>query len=48
MTGVCRHRLLIVLHVCITAVQGYNANLANVELVVAALRDGLQQQGFKK
>lgn len=29
-------------------VQGYNATLANVELVVAAFRDGLQQQGYSK
>ena len=29
-------------------VQGYNATLANVELVVAAFRDGLQRQGYSK
>ena len=35
--------------VCVTPGQGYNATLANVELVVAAFRDGLQQQqGFHK
>jgi alanine-glyoxylate transaminase/serine-glyoxylate transaminase/serine-pyruvate transaminase len=27
---------------------GYNAKPANVELVLAAFRDGLQQQGFLK
>ena len=27
-------------------VMGYNAKLANVELVITALRDGLQQQGL--
>ena len=27
--------------------QGYNAQLANVELVITAFRDGLKQQGYK-
>ena len=28
--------------------QGYNATPANIELVIAAFRDGLQQQGYVK
>ena len=28
--------------------QGYNATPQNIELVIAAFRDGLQQQGFVK
>ena len=27
--------------------QGYNAQLANVELVITAFKDGLKQQGYK-
>ncbi len=30
------------------AVQGYNAQLTNVELVLACFKDGLNQQGFTK
>jgi len=29
-------------------IMGYNARLANIELVLAAFRDGLRKQGWKK
>ncbi len=42
--------LFIIVHEALLGrcLQGYNAKLENVELVIAAFRDGLQQQGYLK